>query len=87
MDNLQRLHFRYSVRMLTLADEDLDIDPSQVSKHVDGHGKIVVSVSRGNSVTKAKGMGQPLTNRSTPSDALVSSKAVVKDNRVSHAVK
>lgn len=87
MGNSPLLYFRRSVRILTLADEDLDMDPYQVSKHVEGHGKIIVSISRGKSIATAKGVGQPLADWYAPSDALVSSKAVVKDNHVSHVVK
>jgi hypothetical protein len=76
-----------SVKTLTLADEDLDLDPCQVSKHVEGHGKIVVSISRGNSIAKAKGTRQPLSKFETVPDTVISSKAVVKDNHVSHAIK
>ena len=87
MGNLLRLYFRGSVRILTLADENLDMDLYQISKHVEGHGKIVVRISRGNSIARAKDVAQPLFDWHAPSDALISSKAVVKDNHVSHVVK
>ena len=72
---------------LTLVDEELEIDSDQVPKHVEGHGKVVVSVQRGNSTTKAKGVGQPLWDKYVAPETLVSSKAVVKDSHVSHAIK
>lgn len=63
------------------------MDTDQVSKHVEGHGKTVVSISRGNSIAIAKGLAQPMSNQRHAPNTLVSSKAVVKDNHVSHAIK
>lgn len=79
--------FFNSARKLILADKELEIEPDQVSKHVGRHGKIVVSIQRGNSVTKANRERPPLWDKYVAPETLVSSKAVVKDSHVSHAIK
>ena len=80
-------HYEDFVRILTLAEEDRNMDDDQVSKHVEGHGKIFVSISRGDSIAIAKGLAQPMSNQRHAPNTLVSSKAVVKNNHVSHAIK
>jgi hypothetical protein len=73
------------------ADEELDMTADEVAKDVDMHGKIVITISRGSlKERKARRRGARVTKLWTGYDApdtKVSSKQVVKDSRVSHAVK
>jgi hypothetical protein len=74
--------------VLTLPDEDLDMDADQVARDSDQHGRIEVKIWRGdNIVTKTKQTRPTLFNGYDPPNTHVSSKAVVKDGHVSHAIR
>jgi hypothetical protein len=72
------------------ADEELDMATDEIARDVDMHGKIVVTVSRGNLVKRTKqcdsGEAKLWKGYDAP-DTKILSKQVVKDSRVSHAVK
>lgn len=71
-----------------LADEEMEMDQDQVEKSVATHGKVVVTIQRGHRVHEAsKGTKSMLWDGYCAPDTEVSSKAVVKDRHVSHAVK
>lgn len=70
------------------------MDRDHVAKYIEAHGKIVVSINRGSFETiastskKTSGYSKPaLWDRYQAPDTVMSSKAVVKNNHVSHAVK
>lgn len=64
------------------------MDPDQVASHVNMHGKIDVKITRGKRLqTKAKHAQPKLWNGYEPPDTHISSKAVVKDNHISHAIR
>jgi hypothetical protein len=75
--------------LVTLADfrvdEDLDMDADEVALGVDVHGKIVVEIHRG--VLGSVPVDSRRSVHDDAPDTTISSKAVVKDNDVSHAVK
>lgn len=72
--------------MLTFTDEEMDMDEEQVSRSIELHGKISVTLRRGGYVMSSAAERQMFDNYQAPNTA-VSSKAVVKDNHVSHAIK
>ena len=74
--------------MLTMIDEEIDMDSDQVSAEIERRGKIVVSVVRGNYVpTLFRTLAPiPLVGHQAP-ETVKSSTAVVKKNNVSHTVK
>jgi hypothetical protein len=64
----------------------MDMDADQVASRVNTHGKIVVLINRGKYIpTNTKHTG--LWNLYEPPDTRISSKAVVKENHVSHAIR
>lgn len=71
-----------------LVDEEMDMDPDQVSNDVGRHGTIAVRVVRGNYVpTQSQKTKSALCADDMVCDTVMSSTAVVKKNNVSHAVK
>lgn len=74
--------------MLTILDEELDMDVEEVDRRINLHGKIVVSVRRGERVkTNIKPSRGKLWDGYDAPNTRISSKAVVKDNHVSHAIR
>lgn len=62
--------------------------PDEIARDVDMHGKIVVTVSRGILIRKHRGSrAEKLWEGYDAPDTTISSKQVVKDSHVSHAVK
>lgn len=71
-----------------MSDEEMDMDADQVATRVEMHGKIKVNIRRGEYIpANTKHSQSSLWNGYEPPDTRISSKAVVKDNHVSHAVK
>jgi hypothetical protein len=68
------------------ADEELEMAADEVAQDVDMHGKIVITVWRGFLKKNAVRAKKLWTDYDAP-DTKVSSKEVVKDSRVSHAVR
>jgi hypothetical protein len=86
--------YRAKLRSASIAnnrvDEELDMDADEVAREADIHGKIVVTVQRGNLVKKPESSNpgvDVLWNGYEAPDTKVSSKNVVKDNHVSHAIR
>ena len=76
--------------MLTFLDEDMEMDAGQVKRSVEEFGKIVVSITRGTFVRMPSDRdNSPVTlwDGYEAPDVQISSKAVVKDNHVSHAIR
>lgn len=65
------------------------MDAYEVQRDVDMHGKIMVSVQRGNlTMSECSDPGASrLHDGNVAPDTKISSKQVIKDNRVSHAVR
>ena len=76
--------------MLTLLDEDMEIDPGQVKRIFEEYGKIIVVVTPGffvaGSSARADSAATLWDGYEAP-DVKISSKAVIKDNHVSHAIR
>jgi predicted component of type VI protein secretion system len=68
-------------------DEEMDMDQAQVQTAVDVLGKITVSVQRGELKELPARSPRTLWDGYDPPDTEVSSKAVVKDNHVSHSIR
>lgn len=74
--------------MLTIADEDMEMDEERVSQNVDIHGKIVVKIQRGEVVKPVEETTEwPLSNGYHLPETQFSSKEVIKDNHVSHSIR
>jgi hypothetical protein len=71
------------------ADEELDMSDDQIAQDVDMHGKIVITVERGKrEKTECRDpFAAQLWDGYDAPDTKISSKRVVKDSCVSHAVK
>lgn len=81
---------RYEYSALTEEDEEIDMTPDEVARLADMHGKLVIMVQRGK-FSKATKFEPIMPCKKSEiihlPDTKISSKMVVKDNRVSHAVK
>lgn len=74
--------------VLTIADEDMEMDKGRVSQDVDIHGKIVVKIQRGEVVNPTEETTEwPLANGYRLPETQFSSKEVIKDNHVSHSIR
>lgn len=72
-----------------VTDEKLDMDADQIARDSETHGKITVTVTRGRTSRRLEPktpIPRRLQQNYDPPDTKVSSKKVVRDNRVSHAV-
>jgi len=74
--------------VLTPPDEDMDMDTDQIASGINSHGKVLIEITRGTRIPK-KWKWAHTRPRTVPGhqDTHTSSKAVVKDNHVSHAIK
>jgi hypothetical protein len=68
-------------------DEDMGLDQDQVERSLDTRGKLVMTIQRGRYEKPARQFAPLLWDGCDPPDTEVSSKPVVEDNHVSHAVR
>lgn len=66
----------------------MELDADQVARSIDLHGKIIVKLRRGNCIkTSSKDAQRRTWNGYQAPDTDASSKEIVSDNHVSHAIR
>lgn len=84
------VHGNFTQSLLTILDEDLDMDAEQVSSAKERLGTMRITITRGHNEEKdasKKRETQKKHSGHATADTTSLSKAVVVDKRVSHAVK
>lgn len=79
----------YRLEILTLPDEEMDVDEDQVANGIEVHGRVDVAIYRGESIPSSTARSNTPATRYRSyhlSGTQLSSNAVVKKNHVSHTI-